>query len=372
MSAIVEVLVPAYNELSRSGEEAFLKRLDYFDELVETHPQLRVAIIDDGSTDGSREILQNYVSGRNAKFRTVYKITNGQKIGAIKDGVSSSEPTNGFFLLTDFDTSLTESSAQNLPYITDQLQEDVGMGAIRVVPRKGNFLTKLQKYDYLMGRGTQAPLRREMKIRCISGAGGLWRRDVLEEVLPLHDGSHASDDFLLTTLAQKNGYKTEYFPQMVVETEAPSAYRDLIKQRKRWDIGAFETYEKELPFFLKEIPKIVRGKLYGLSALLEWASWAATPFGAYIASKAVSSDDYKHLASYYLTDLAVSGALMFLRRKEIEDKKEATMLLPLMPFYRMAVYYPARTWAVASHLKDKINSATSYLVRSQPAKIETT
>lgn len=356
----VGMIIPQYNELSKS-RKCFMERLDYFAELAQDNPHLRIVLIDDGSTDGSGDAIRSYVDSHNPRFSAIYRTHNGQKIGAIKDGVRSLDPNVDTVFLTDFDTSLSEESAHMLPSMADKLYDKgAGMAAVRVTPKRKNFLTTLQGYDYLIGRGTQVPLRRERKIRCVSGAGGLWKRSVVEEVLPLHTGSHASDDFLLTTLAQKNGYSTEYFHDIIAETEAPTKYRDLIRQRKRWDMGAFETYEKEFGFFLKEIPKIVKGRLYGPLATVEWASWLMTPFSTYIASTSVTSNNYKWLLSYYLTDLAVSGALMFLRRKEIEKKGEAVAILPIMPFYRAGIYYPARVWAVGSHLKDKIRSAVSY------------
>ena len=147
------VVVPEYNEKSRSNLEG---RLDYFAWLADTYKDfLDVIIIDDASTDGSKEELSDYVERNTPAFKAVFMSKNGNKIGAIEKAVDTAPDYIDTVLLTDFDSSIPEESMAHFDDMVDSLNSDSGLGgfALRVDGENTDtLLGYIQNLEYTLGR----------------------------------------------------------------------------------------------------------------------------------------------------------------------------------------------------------------------------
>ena len=262
----IGVIVPEFNELSKGSLERGLIHL----EKLAQNGAFHVIIVDDASTDGSTAEILRFVESRSPGFLFLSRKKNGAKVAAIRDGVRSLPPTTRIVLLTDFDTVFSTNTTLFLHDLCKTLESDPSFhaGALRVEPLEQGLWRTFQKYDYLMGRIYHKILRNEAKTRCISGAGGIWERKVLEELLMMHSGRHNGDDLELTVLLCKHGYQVRYFSQIILETATPSSYLALLRQRSRWQLGALVTYLIQWKFILTELLGIFKLRYYGL--LLFW------------------------------------------------------------------------------------------------------
>lgn len=339
------IIVPEYNELSRDPT-GFEEQLAYFSDLSRAYD---VKLIDDASRDGSWERIQEYIKSKKPNFQAIRMKKNGQKVGAIKKGVECSP--NKYVLLTDFDSRIT--NPEEIPNILSHFEENQKLAgiALKVVPENNSLMSKLQDLDYAMGRVIGALyLRKSKKLRCIPGAGGIWRKDVLLELLNYHSGRHNGDDMETTALAQKHGYDVIYNPSIVIKTKTPQGIKDLFRQRRRWELGALETFDKEKRFYLNQV-KNLRNR-FGHITLWEWYNWASLPLTAIIAGMSIK-DGNPYLLSYYLWDLGLTTLIISLAKNEIQNKREL-VLLPLMPFYRAIANFPAKLSAFYNFSKTKI------------------
>jgi cellulose synthase/poly-beta-1,6-N-acetylglucosamine synthase-like glycosyltransferase len=151
-----------------------------------------------------------------------------------------------------------------------------------------------------------------------------------------------------TAIAMRKGYHVGYEPSVVVKTFVPQNFRDFYNQRKRWDLGALETYEKEHHFYTQQM-KDYRNRL-GQITILDWYSWITTFLLPYWLFSGVQHLEL--LGCYELIEVAFAAILGYIARKEFQSRIEL-LIAPLLPFYRILQVIP-RVAAVCRFLRAKV------------------
>ena len=257
----VLIIIPVLNGENILGDTLEkIKELDYLDWCV---------FIDDCSTDNTLSILRSWES----QLSGVYALEkNGQKIGSIKkvlNRLSEEGKLTEYVVLTDADTFIYNHNTKDAISRTVGYMEQEGLEAVGLkdVPFGDSFIQRLQYWEYISDRAMHVFLSRKKHMRCIPGAGGVYKSKALLEVLESHSLRHAGDDMETTAIIQKLGYKVGYFSSDIeARTLVPRSFQKLAKQRIRWTIGAMETYIKERNFYFS---MIFHGNRYGYQILYE-------------------------------------------------------------------------------------------------------
>lgn len=273
----VSLLVPAYNE--EAGIVTSVKAL-----LSLRYPRHEVVVVDDGSSDGTlarlteafdlvevpRDVPRD-VPVR-ARVRAVYVPRDGRTrlVVAAKENSGRSEALNlgvnlagePLVAMIDADSVLEPDALLRVakPFADDPTRVVATGGTIRPVngcrvvagriidvraPR--TWLPRIQLVEYLraylVGRTGWSRLR---SLILISGAFGLFRRDVLVDVGGLDPDSIGEDFELVLRIHRRmrdagTDYRVEFVPEPVSWTEVPSSLGVLRNQRRRWHRGLWET-----------------------------------------------------------------------------------------------------------------------------------
>jgi peptidoglycan-N-acetylglucosamine deacetylase len=234
----VSALVPAYNEAAVIGRT--LAAL-----LASNYPHLEVLVIDDGSTDGTAEVAEQFATDPRLR---VLRLPNGGKGRALNAGIAASR--GEIVIAIDADTLFEPETVRRLvaPFA------DAGVGAVAGNIKVGNrrsLLTQWQSIEYIVGINLDK--RFFDYINCITvvpGAVGAWRKEALERVGGFSTATLA-EDADLTFSVQRAGYRVLYEGRAVAWTEAPSTLRCLAKQRLRWTFGTFQCLWKHRAAFLR-------------------------------------------------------------------------------------------------------------------------
>ena len=264
-----------------------------------------------------------------------------------------------FVLLLDFDTRLDSKAISAIGEVaTAVLQNDeLGAVAFRVTPpRSGGWLAVMLTYDYLIGRSMYKILAKEKAARCVSGAASMWTRDVLEKILQFHSGQHSGDDFELPALLLKEGLGVKYLASVVAVTKTPLGYLSLLKQRTRWQLGALETFRKEILFFGRAVLDIRKGRSLGLMVLWEWLTWLAIPLFAWTAYLGANEGIWGPVIFLLSVDAAATGTAVILMGDELDSRGEAVLMSLLMTPFKLSVIYPARILAAVAFTSGIIGS----------------
>ena len=228
--APVSVIVPAYNEAV--GIAATVRSLVGSD-----YPDLEVVVVDDGSTDGTSDI----VSALGLPNVRVVRQVNAGKAAALNTGVAAA--SHDLLVLVDGDTVFQPDTVR---MIVQQLR-DPSVGAVAGNAKVGNrrgILGRWQHLEYVVGFN----LERRMfdLLRCITtvpGAVGAFRRQALDQVGGI-SGDTLAEDTDLTMAVLRAGYRVVYEPRAVAWTEAPATINDLWRQRYRWCYGTIQSVWK--------------------------------------------------------------------------------------------------------------------------------
>ncbi|MDI9468735.1 MAG: glycosyltransferase [Bacillota bacterium] len=275
----ISILVPAYNEEITIVQTIHsLMRLDY--RLYE------IVVVNDGSKDGTEDIVvntfglqrvlrpfrlqipcKNAISVYEGKSENGVAITlinkeNGGKADSLNMGINAAKYP--YFVCMDADSILQRDSLSKI--ITPVLESPnvVAVGSmIRIsndsvfedgklvehrLPKK--FLAAFQVLEYERSfLASRILLDKFNANMIISGAFGLFKKDAIINVGGYQTGSMGEDMELIVKLhsyyrSNKLPYSIKYAYDAICWTQVPERMRDLIKQRKRWHIGLFQSLSK--------------------------------------------------------------------------------------------------------------------------------
>lgn len=198
----------------------------------QTYQNFELIVVDDGSTDDTPIIGKNLLElGLIDKF--LRNEVRGGKASAANLAVRFS--TGKFIVHLDADCSFDADAIENIlvPFYMDDKIGAVG-GNVKVRDYESNLVSRLQAIEYLKTISVGRITTSELGIyKIISGAFGAFRTDIIHKVGAWDIGPGLDGD--ITVKIRKSGYKTVFEPSAVCLTSVPPKFKNLFKQRMRWN-----------------------------------------------------------------------------------------------------------------------------------------
>lgn len=247
------ILIPAHNEEKVIGAtiKSMLK-LDY------PANKLQIIVINDGSTDGTKRIIERYAAkdSRVALF-DIPKGKGGKgKSRALNLGLKRAKGE----VLAIYDADNTPDK-DSLHYLVAQLLEHKELAAVigkfRTVNKAVSLLTRFINIETLSFQSMLQAGRWQMhNISTLPGTNFvIWTRIVKE--LGGWDEEALTEDSELSIRIYENGYKIKYIPYAITYEQEPQQWNVWIRQRMRWVRGNNYVAKK----FWKEIPRFKSRRL---------------------------------------------------------------------------------------------------------------
>jgi cellulose synthase/poly-beta-1,6-N-acetylglucosamine synthase-like glycosyltransferase/peptidoglycan/xylan/chitin deacetylase (PgdA/CDA1 family) len=225
----VSVIIPAFNE--RPGIEATVRSL-----VASDHP-VHVVVVDDGSTDGTGDVVERL----GLPNVTLLRQANAGKAAALNTGLSATR--HELVIMVDADTVLEPDAVRLLiqPFIDPRVGAVAGNA--KVANRRG-IIGRWQHIEYVVGFNLD---RRLFDLgECmptVPGAIGAFRRTALQQIGGVSSSTLAEDTDLTMALTRQ-GWRVVYEESAVGWTEAPATLRALWRQRYRWCYGTLQSMWK--------------------------------------------------------------------------------------------------------------------------------
>jgi cellulose synthase/poly-beta-1,6-N-acetylglucosamine synthase-like glycosyltransferase/peptidoglycan/xylan/chitin deacetylase (PgdA/CDA1 family)/spore germination protein YaaH len=233
----VAILIPAYNEekvIERTIRAA----------LRSTYRNLRVIVIDDGSTDGTLDVAHKCFPRETASGRLlVLTKPNSGKAEALNFGLQHLDEDEEIFVGIDADTVIARDAVTLL--VPHFINPKIGAVAGNAkVGNRVNLWTRWQALEYITSQNFE---RRALNtlgaVSVVPGAIGAWRISAVREAGAFHTDTVAEDADLTMALL-RNGYRVEYEDMALAYTEAPVNANGLMRQRFRWSFGILQAVYK--------------------------------------------------------------------------------------------------------------------------------
>ncbi len=296
LSPPVSIIVPAHNEAAGIVESVrSMSMLRY--------AKFEIIVVNDGSSD---ETLASLLEGfrmvevtipfrheiDTAEVRGIYRSTlplpilvvdkeNGGKTDALNAGINVAKYP--YVLLTDADVVMDgECVLRAMRHVVEDRHRTIAVGG-NIRPINGSKVNRGRVVDTHMPRGrlermqileyirsfigARPGLSRMNGLVLISGAFGIYRRDIMAEVGGFREG-HLGEDMDLTMRLHKHmrdrglEYRIVYAADAVCWTEVPTNRRILRKQRIRWHRG--------LAMVVKDFRHMLWNPRYGLLGMVTW------------------------------------------------------------------------------------------------------
>src|SRR5262245_2313223 len=233
----VSIVVPAYNEAA--GIEQAVRSL-----AASEYPEFEVVVVDDGSTDGTGEL----VDGLGLGPVRVLREANRGKAEALNTAIAAAQ--HDLIAAVDADTVFEPGTLAAL--VRPFADERVGAvaGNTKVGNRRG-LLGLSQHIDYVTGFNLDRRLYDVLGcMPTVPGAVGAFRRSALREVAGLSSDTLAEDTDVTIALGRR-GWKVVYAQDARAFTEAPGNWSGLWRQRYRWSFGTMQSVWKHRGAFLR-------------------------------------------------------------------------------------------------------------------------
>ena len=226
--ASVSVLIAAYNErvLIARTLRAVLAGED---------PPLEVIVVDDGSTDGTGDVVQALAAGE-PRVRLLRQ-ANAGKAAALNRAIGAAR--GDVLVCLDADTLFTPTTLSRLALHFADERVGAVAGNIKVGNRV-NLWTRWQSIEYVVSQNLD---RRAYalfnSVTVVPGAIGAWRRQAVQAVSGYRSDTFA-EDMDLTWRLRRAGWRIANESEALAYTEVPDSLAAFFKQRFRWTYGTLQ------------------------------------------------------------------------------------------------------------------------------------
>jgi biofilm PGA synthesis N-glycosyltransferase PgaC len=231
----ITVLIAAYNEEENID--------DTLDGIVAQgyRGNIRVLVVDDGSTDGTANVVQRY-SDQHEWVELIQQVPNKGKAAALNRGLQ--EVKTDLTITLDADGRLFKFALENLVerYLSDPSHTAVVAGAVLARNGRNSIMAKMQEWDYFLGIGSVKRVQSMYHGTMVAhGAFSLYRTDVLREQGGWKEV--VGEDIVLTWGIHEDGYRVGFAEDAVLFTCVPEKFNIWAKQRMRWSRGMIEAFK---------------------------------------------------------------------------------------------------------------------------------
>ncbi|MBI4153868.1 glycosyltransferase [Candidatus Woesearchaeota archaeon] len=224
---LVTIAIPAYNE-----EETIIPTLDSVLALDYPQEKLQIIVVNDGSTDQTKILVEGYAKER-ANIQLINQKNQGKGTAlnnALRNAIGE------YFTCLDADSCISSNALKRM---LPRFQKDEKVAAVLPLMKVKNphgFLGRLQWCEYLINLFYKSIMGKLDCIHVAPGPFSVYKKAILEQLGGFAE-HNLTEDLEVSLKLQKNHYKIVQVLNAEVYTMTPSTLKAFYKQRNRWYKG---------------------------------------------------------------------------------------------------------------------------------------
>lgn len=226
----VLILVPCRNEAATlPGLIDCLDQLDYPSE------QLRIALIDDGSTDGTRQLIDRAVQAR-SNWSAIHTLSNLGKPQALNEALEQID-FGEVIVVYDVDHRPEPESLSKLIEAFDDPSVAGASGQTKPINPTASWPAYYATVESLVHQHITMRAKDKLNLApALLGSNCAYRRTALIEAGGFRSGALLEDSDLTLQLTRL-GYRLRFVPEAIAWHQVPETVEGYIKQHTRWARG---------------------------------------------------------------------------------------------------------------------------------------
>src|SRR3989344_5309866 len=224
----VSMLVPCFNE-----ERTLASTIDSLLAMQYPEEKLEIVVIDDGSSDGTATIAEEYAKKYPAQVSFLKK-RNGGKYTALNLGIERSE--GELIGCLDADSFAAPDALMEAVKMVGNDPTAMAITPAMQVYKPRTMLELMQSVEYTFGIFYKKMFDNLSAINVLPGPFSMYKREVFNKI-GVFRHAHNTEDMEIAFRMHQNGLRIVNAHTAYVYTTVPQTVRTLLKQRTRWSQG---------------------------------------------------------------------------------------------------------------------------------------
>lgn len=194
--ALVSVAMATYN-----GEKYLLEQLESI--VSQTYENIELIIVDDCSSDNTREMLRSFNEKHKDKVRVYYNRSN---LGLVKNFEKALGYCSGDFIALCDQDDIWELN--KIKRLVDEIGEySLIYSDLSLIGSNGDVLSRSRTSDKRINNHSDISLRELILTNYVIGCSVLFKREILDSVLPIPSDAFLHDWWIAIIASKSNGIK---------------------------------------------------------------------------------------------------------------------------------------------------------------------
>lgn len=314
--ALISIIIPMYNE--EASIRASIKSV-----VKSTYKNIEIIVVDDGSTDSS---YLKVLGIKDNRIRILQK-PNGGKFSALNYGFRFAR--GEITVCLDADTRVKPNAIFEIYLEFSDKKVAAVAGNIKVGNRI-NLLTRIQSLEYILAHSIEKrSLDLFSSVMVVPGAFGAWRTNKVKNFGGFSPRTLA-EDFDLTLKLMRRKQKIAYSDTAIAYTEAPTTFKHLYYQRRRWTFGNLQVLFRHRGMLLNRKYGVLGMFFMPRTVLLQIPSIILTPLVDLFVVLNLLFGDRLLTIWFMLFYFFIQILLVLMAYKLANEKKRDILLIPLL------------------------------------------
>jgi len=228
----LSIIMACYNEAAIISQTLYAISMSHYP------VELKVIIVDDGSTDTTVNII------RGLAMSNVSLIENKHSGKANCLNLALKHVKTDLVICLDADTLLTKMALVRIVerFLSSPSDTAAVAGTVLVKNSRESFMARLQEWDYFLAITAIKRMQSLLQGTLVAqGAFSLFKKSVLLEINGWPD--LVGEDIVMSWAILKKGYRIGFSEQSIAFTCVPITYKGFFLQRSRWARGMLEAFK---------------------------------------------------------------------------------------------------------------------------------